>query len=64
MDNLAGQTLGKVHILDEIGSGCLATGYHGKDTSMGRDVALKILESLPMCDEALVECFQREARAA
>jgi serine/threonine-protein kinase len=64
VDDLTDQTLGKYRILDEIGSGGLATGYHPEDTYLGRQVTLKMLESLLIRDEAFVERFQREARAA
>lgn len=58
------QTLGKYHILEEIGRGGFATVYRAEDTALGREVALKVLDPLLMRDQAFVTRFQREARAA
>ncbi len=56
--------LGKYEILDEIGKGGFATVYRARDTVLGREVALKVLDPLLMRDGAFVDRFKREARAA
>jgi serine/threonine protein kinase len=56
--------LGKYEILDEIGQGGFATVYLARDTVLGREVALKVLDPLLMRDDTFVERFKREARAA
>jgi len=58
------QTLGKYRILEEIGRGGFATVYQAEDTTLEREVALKVLAPLLMQDETFVARFQREARAA
>jgi serine/threonine protein kinase len=55
--------LGKYHILEELGKGGFATVYRALDTTLEREVALKVLDPLLMRDEAWVERFRREARA-
>ena len=58
------QALGKYNIREEIGRGGFATVYRAEDTTLGREVALKVLDPLLMRDTAFVVRFQREARAA
>ena len=58
------QTLGKYRILEELGHGGFATVYRALDTTLEREVALKVLDPLLMRDEAFVARFQQEARAA
>lgn len=55
-------TLGKYSILDELGHGGFATVYRALDTTLDRQVALKVLDPLLMRDAAFVARFQREAR--
>ena len=55
--------LGKYQILEEIGRGGFATVYRALDTTLDREVALKVLDPLLMRDTAWVDRFRREARA-
>ncbi len=42
------QQLGKYHILEELGKGGFATVYRALDTTLDREVALKVLDPLLM----------------
>jgi len=57
------ETFGKYRVLEEIGRGGFATVYRAIDTTLGREVALKVLDPLLSRDVAWVERFRREARA-
>ena len=57
------QQLGKYRILEELGRGGFATVYRALDTTLEREVALKVLDPLLMRDETWVEHFHREAKA-
>jgi len=63
MDPLQGQTLGKYEIVGELGRGGFATVYRALDTTLDRDVALKVLDPLLMRDRTWVTRFHREAKA-
>lgn len=58
------EMLGRYEILEEIGHGGFATVYRARDTKLGREVALKLLDPLLMRDEAFVARFEQEGRAA
>lgn len=58
----AAQTLGKFRIVDQLGSGGFATVYQAVDTSLDRDVALKVLHPQLLADVTFVQRFKREAR--
>ena len=53
--------LGKYRILGEVGRGGFATVYRALDTSLGREVALKLLHPALLTDSAFVSQFHREA---
>ncbi len=55
--------LGKYKILNELGKGGFATVYRALDTTLDRDVALKVLDPLLVRDETWVTRFHREAKA-
>ncbi|MBN1954425.1 MAG: serine/threonine protein kinase, partial [Anaerolineae bacterium] len=57
------QQLGKYRVLEKLGSGGFATVYRALDTTLEREVALKLLDPLLMRDGHWVERFRREARA-
>ena len=57
------EMLGKYRILSELGRGGFAVVYRALDTTLEREVALKILDPLLLRDEAWVARFRREARA-
>jgi len=56
------QHLGKYQILGQIGRGGFATVYRALDTTLRREVALKILHPQLLTDTAFVGRFQHEAR--
>ncbi len=55
--------LGKYRIFEKLGQGGFATVYRAVDTTLDREVALKVLDPLLMRDETWVERFDREAKA-
>jgi serine/threonine protein kinase len=57
------QQLGRYRILEELSKGGFATVYRALDTTLEREVALKVLDPLLMRDDAWVGRFRREARA-
>lgn len=60
---IIGQTIDQYDIIEEIGKGGMATVYRATQSSMGRDVALKILHAdLAAQDETFVERFYREVK--
>jgi serine/threonine protein kinase len=66
MASLIGQSLGRYHILEQLGEGGMATVYKARDTTLERDVAFKIIRADifgPAILEILLERFKREARA-
>ena len=59
-DELIGKTLGQYTILEEAGRGGMATVYLSKQTSMNRNVAVKVLPQHFLHDPNFLERFQRE----
>ncbi len=55
--------LNHFEVVSEIGSGGMGTVYLARDTSLDREVALKVLSPSVMSDPAAVDRFIREARA-
>jgi serine/threonine-protein kinase len=55
--------LGKYRILEELGSGGFATVYRALDTTLDREVALKVLHPQLLTDPTFIGRFKREARA-
>ncbi len=59
---LAGQTLGEYKLEALIGAGGMAEVYRGRDTKLGRDVAVKVLPPHLATDAGYVARFRDEAR--
>jgi tRNA A-37 threonylcarbamoyl transferase component Bud32 len=57
------QTLGRYTIRAELGRGGFATVYRAFDSSLEREVALKVLHPQLLTDRAFAQRFRREARA-
>jgi len=55
---------GRFSIEDTLGSGGVSTVYRGKDLSIGRTVAIKMLQQQPLKDEKEIQRFLQEAKAA
>ncbi len=54
--------LGKYELHEQLGRGGFGTVYRAIDTSLGREVALKVLHPQLMVEESFVERFKKEAR--
>jgi serine/threonine protein kinase len=66
MDSLIGQSLGRYHILEQLGEGGMATVYKGFDTRLERNVAVKVLRTdqfAPAVISRALKRFEREAKA-
>jgi len=60
---LIGTVLDKYEILQKVGEGGMATVYRGRHTTLGRDVAIKVLHPHLSAAERNRQRFAREARA-
>jgi serine/threonine protein kinase len=61
-DALIGTTLGKYDIVRRLGKGGMATVYLGRQTSIGRTVAIKVMPQHFMHDDTFMQRFEREVR--
>jgi Tol biopolymer transport system component/predicted Ser/Thr protein kinase len=62
--SVIGQTLGHYRIVSLLGRGGMGEVYLGEDTTLGRQVALKLLPAAFTSDRARLRRFEQEARAA
>ena len=66
MSNIIGQSLGRYHILEQLGEGGMATVYKAYDTRLETDVAVKVIRTeniLPSTLDRSLKRFEREAKA-
>src|SRR3990172_6320993 len=66
MINLIGQSLGRYHILEQLGEGGMATVYKAYDTRLERDVAVKVIRTERLTLETMpraLKRFEREAKS-
>ena len=60
-DALIGRQLGAFRVHSLLGEGGMGEVYRARDTTLGRDVALKVLPALFMADPGRLARFEREA---
>jgi serine/threonine protein kinase len=66
MTDLIGQSLGRYHILEQLGEGGMATVYKAYDTRLERDVAVKVIRTDQFGSAVLgriLKRFEREGKA-
>jgi serine/threonine protein kinase len=66
MTNLLGQSIGRYHILDQLGEGGMAIVYKAYDTRLDRDVAVKFIRRgafPPDFLDHMLKRFEREAKS-
>jgi len=63
-NTLLGKSLGRYRILALLGRGGMGAVYKAKDTTLGREVAIKVLPSDFSIDRDRLRRFEQEARAA
>jgi eukaryotic-like serine/threonine-protein kinase len=56
--------IGKYEVGTQLGNGAFGVVYNGRDTELGREVALKVLRESHAADDSVVARFLQEARAA
>jgi two-component system LytT family response regulator len=61
---MIGKTLSHYRVLEEIGRGGVGVVYRALDTTLGREVALKVLGPAALLEPEQERRFQQEARAA
>ena len=61
---MIGQTLGPYKIIEQLGAGGMGEVYLGKDTRLGRKVAIKVLPAEFASDPERLARFEQEARAS
>lgn len=61
---MIGRKLGQYKVLEELGRGGMGVVYRALDTSLGREIALKVLRPVPGTDREAEGRLRREARAA
>jgi serine/threonine protein kinase/Flp pilus assembly protein TadD len=62
--SLAGRTIGRYRIVERLGEGGMGVVYRAQDTTLGRDVAIKVLRPELGRQPERVRRFSQEARAA
>jgi serine/threonine protein kinase len=60
---MIGRELSHFRITVELGSGAMGVVYRAEDTTLGRDVALKVLPKEMAADPKRLERFKREVQA-
>ncbi len=60
---MSGITIGRYHILEQIGEGGMATVYKAFDTRLERDVAVKVIHPVRQHTAKFLKRFEREAKA-
>jgi serine/threonine protein kinase/tetratricopeptide (TPR) repeat protein len=60
---IPGDRIGHYTVVSHLGSGAMGAVYRATDTTLGRDVALKVLPREVSSDPERLDRFQREARA-
>jgi serine/threonine protein kinase len=66
MSDLLGKSLGRYHILEQLGEGGMATVYKAYDTRLETDVAVKVIRTenlAPSVLERSLKRFEREAKS-
>lgn len=64
MSNLIGQSLGRYHILEQLGEGGMATVYKAYDTRLECEVAIKVIRADKLSNEKVGKSFKRFEREA